>query len=159
VTRARLIACGLVVGAVALVALAACTPSRPHSHRPSVTYTSTTAPLPAQASAAMPVETCQALTDMDVLQSAEGFVLVGGAVEPGDVINTVISLRSVQRNAETEFQTALGNIINALEALDAAATDGTGETVDMSTVGPDSNLLAGMCRARGLPAPAVLPQT
>lgn len=156
-TRVRLVACWLVVGAAALVALAACA-SRPHGHGPSVTYTSTTVLIPAQAPAAMPVETCQALTDMDVLESAEGFVLVGGAVEPGDVTNTVISLRSVQRLAATEFQVALGNIIGALEALDAAVTDGTGEMVDTSTVGPDSNLIAGMCRARGLPIPAVLPQ-
>lgn len=154
-TRARLVACGLVVGAAAIVALAACA-SRSRSHRPSVTYTSTTVLIPAQASAAMPVETCQALTDTDVLRSAEGFVLVGGVVQPGDVTNTVISLQSVQRLAATEFQAALGNIIGTLQALDAAAADGTGETVDTSTVGPDSNLLAGMCRARSLPVPAVI---
>lgn len=126
----------------------------PHTLAPSaVAPSSTLAPL-----VATPAETCQALTDMDVLESAEGFVLVGGVVQPGDVTNTVISLRSVQRLAATEFQTALGNIIGALEALDAAVTDGAGGTVDMSTVGPDSNLLAGMCRSRGLPVPAVLPQ-
>lgn len=144
----------LIVGGALLAGCAthhAATPT-PRTTAPSVTVPpSTPAPL-----VASPAETCQALTDMDVLESAEGFVLVGGAVEPGDVTNTVISLRSVQRLAATEFQAALSNIIGALEDLDAAVTDGTGGTVDMSTVGPDSNLLAGMCRSRGLPIPAVI---
>lgn len=101
-------------------------------------------------------ETCQALTDMDVLSAAEGFVLPGGAVHPGDVAPTVNSLESVQSHAADVFQTALGNIIAALQNLDAAVTDGTGETVDTSTVRPDANLLAGMCRARGLVVPTVV---
>jgi hypothetical protein len=77
-------------------------------------------------------------------------------VQSGDVTPTVNSLESVQSHAETVFRTALGNIIAALQNLDVAVTAGTGETVDTSTVQPDANLLAGMCRARGLAVPAVL---
>jgi len=93
---------------------------------------------------------------MDVLQAAEGFVIIGGAVQPGDVTDTVISLDSIRQQADPVFEQALTNIIDALQALDTAVTDGFGATVDTSTVQPDSNLLAGMCRARGLSIPTVL---
>jgi hypothetical protein len=156
VTPARCMIHGLVVGAALLVGLTACA-SRPHpsTPHPSTSPTSTTAASAAPV-VSSPAETCQALTDMDVLSAAEGFVLVGGAVQPGDITNTVISLESIQRDAATVFQTALGNIIDTLRSLDAAVTDGTWGTVDTATVQPDARLLAGMCRARGLAVPAVI---
>ena len=137
--------------------LAACA-SRPHTARPAALPVAVTSPyviptdLPTitdTPTTASPAETCQALTDMDVLKATEGFVIAGSAVGPGDVTDTVTSLDSIRQQADPVFTTALSNIIDALQALDTAVTDGLGASVDMSAVEPDSNLLAGMCRSRG----------
>src|SRR5882757_6695991 len=125
-----------IVGVVLLLTtgwfLAACASQpRPAAVPVAATSAQTSPPFADTPTIASPAETCQALTDMDVLQAAEGFVIIGGAVQPGDVTD-------------------------ALQALDTAVTDGFGATVDTSTVQPDSNLLAGMCRARGLSIPTVL---
>jgi hypothetical protein len=148
--RTVLVAVVAVLLAVGCSARGATNPPGNSSLSPS-TVTAPAAPLVSSAA-----ETCQALTDMDVLSAAEGFVLVAGVVQPGDVAPTVNSLESVQFHAEAVFQTALGNIIDTLRSLDAAVTDGVGGTVDTSTVQPDARLLAGMCRARGLAVPAVI---
>jgi hypothetical protein len=143
-----------VVAAVLAVSGCAATGHRAASPAPAASPNAT--PAPAAAAVSSPAETCQALTDMDVLSAAEGFVLIGDVVQLGDVTNTVISLESIQRDAAAVFRTALGNIIDTLRSLDAAVTDGIGGTVDTTTVQPDARLLAGMCRARGLAVPAVI---
>lgn len=143
-----------VVAAVLAVSGCAATGHRAASSAPAAP--SSAIPATAAAAVSSPAETCQALADMDVLSAAEGFVLAGGVAEPGDVAPTVNSLESIRSHAEAVFQTALGNIIAALQNLNTAVTDGTGETVDTSTVEPDARLLAGMCRARGLAVPAVV---
>lgn len=85
--------------------------------------------------------------------SAAGFVIVADVMGPGDAEETITTLIEAHRLAPLEFQAALFNITLALQGLEELASGAGTGSVDTSAVGPDARLLAGMCRARGLPIP------
>lgn len=135
--------------------LAGCT-SHPHPPAPPP-VTSKPAPATPTHAVLYTAETCQALTNTDVLRSAEGFVLVAGVVNPGDVSSTVNVLGSIQREASGVFQDPLLDIVNALQNLDYEVSTLGASPADLSAVQPAAATLAALCRARHLPVPSVLP--
>jgi hypothetical protein len=80
---------------------------------------------------------CESLTNSAVLAQAEQ--AVRGAIPS----TLVAQLTAIEKLAPTEMQAPFDNIIAGLKDN------------QLDIVGPDARLLAGECRARNLPIPAV----
>jgi len=99
---------------------------------------------PTEASAA---DTCQALADTKVLQSAEGFVIVADSLAPGDVASTILVLQQLEGDAPGAFRGALGMLWNGLQNLDDVITAGGG-SVDTNVIIVNVELLASLCHVQ-----------
>lgn len=138
------------VVAAVLIACAACTSNGPGTSIPESAAPRTAQPITLSGSSFADI--CEYLTRSGALFAAEAAATGHHDIHPSQSISQIkAQVDQALEHAPLVMQRALSNISLGLRQL-----TGRGGSSAIATIGPDSRLIAGECRARGLTIPTTV---